>query len=88
MSHSNILDDLDGKSQAGEHIASHFYLPLELEANSTQVDTEAAPDDADSGILVNESGQSSIVDVHDEDDRLNVSINEADLNEFVATAFK
>lgn len=87
MSQSNILDDVDGKPQTGDcHIGSHFYLPLESDSNSLSK-SETAPDDSDSGILVNESGQSSIVDVQEEG-RLHLSVNEAELNEFVATAFK
>lgn len=86
MSQSNILDDINGKQKSTDQTGSLFYLPLELETNSiTKLETPL--DDSDSGILVNESGQSSIIDAHEED-RLRLSIDETDLNEFVATAFK
>lgn len=86
MSQSNILDDSDGKQKSTDQTGSLFYLPLELDSNSiTKLETPL--DDSDSGILVNESGQSSIIDAHEED-RLRLSIDETDLNEFVATAFK
>lgn len=84
MSQGNILDDDDDKVKPEDRIGSMFYLPLELESSGK---LETTPDDSDSGILVNESGQSSIVDVHEED-RLHLSINDAELNEFVATTFK
>lgn len=87
MSQSNMLDDAESKPESVEQFGSSFYLPLKMEANSLDTNTESTPDDSDSGILVNESGQSSIVDVHEED-RLQISTNDTDLNEYVATSFK
>lgn len=83
MSQGNMLDALDGRGSC-EKMESLFYLPLELETNKFEV----PPDDSDSGILVNESGQSSIVDVHEEERLNKVATCDAEMNEFVATAFR